>query len=191
MPVVYYFPAWAFRTIESRHKAAATSLKTVITLKSKGDGKPVQGATVVAFTDFANRVGAQGTTNKQGVVRLSLDGAAKIRCMSEAHALLMASVREGWGLVVTECNACGTPAVVYDVPGLRDSVRHLETGLIVRPHPELLAQGMVTLITDAALYRRLQDQGRQWSKSFTFEAGARIVRERITNNPTYLVPSRN
>ena len=49
--------------------------------------------------------------------------------MAEAHVLLMTSVREGWGLVVTEANACGTPAVVYNVPGLRDSVRNEETGL--------------------------------------------------------------
>src|SRR5207245_2730551 len=60
-----------------------------------------------------------------------LKGSAKYLRMSEAHALVMASAREGWGLVVTECNACGTPAVVYDVPGLRDSVRDMETGLVV------------------------------------------------------------
>jgi subtilisin len=75
VPVVYYYPAWVFRQVESRVKAAATSVKTVISLQSKADGKPVAAAMVVAFTDFANRVGAQGTTNKQGVVRLSLGGA--------------------------------------------------------------------------------------------------------------------
>src|SRR5207302_11388627 len=53
--------------------------------------------------------------------------------MARAHMLLLASVREGWGLVVTEANSFGTPAVAYDVAGLKDSVRHLETGLLVRP----------------------------------------------------------
>jgi subtilisin len=77
VPVVYYYPARVVLQVESRVKAAATAVKTVIRLQSKADGTPVGGAMVVAFTDFANRVGAQGTTNQQGVVRLSL-GRTKI-----------------------------------------------------------------------------------------------------------------
>lgn len=42
--------------------------------------------------------------------------------LARAHALVVTSVREGWGLVVDEAAAMGTPAVGYDVPGLRDSV---------------------------------------------------------------------
>ena len=44
--------------MKSRLKVAATSVKTVITLQAKADGSPVAGALVVAFTDFANRIGA-------------------------------------------------------------------------------------------------------------------------------------
>ena len=44
--------------------------------------------------------------------------------MARAHCLLVPSVREGWGLVVVEANAVGTPAVGYDVQGIRDSIRH-------------------------------------------------------------------
>ena len=32
------------------------------------------------------------------------------------------SHREGWGLVVSEAAAMGTPSVGYDVPGVRDSI---------------------------------------------------------------------
>ncbi len=42
--------------------------------------------------------------------------------MAEAHCLLVTSVREGWGLVITEANGVGTPAVGYDVPGVRDAI---------------------------------------------------------------------
>jgi glycosyltransferase involved in cell wall biosynthesis len=108
-----------------------------------------------------------------------LEGSAKHRRMAQAHALLMASAREGWGLVVTECNSCGTPAVVYDVPGLRDSVRHLETGLVVRPSPDSLAAGMLQLTADPVLYARLQDEAERWSRTFTYEAGTRIIGDRI------------
>jgi glycosyltransferase involved in cell wall biosynthesis len=108
-----------------------------------------------------------------------LDGAAKHRRMSEATALLMASAREGWGLVVTECNACGTPAVVYDVPGLRDSVRHMQTGLVVSTTPRSMADGMLQLVRDQDFYERLRAEGQRWSRTFTYEQGTRIVLETI------------
>jgi glycosyltransferase involved in cell wall biosynthesis len=108
-----------------------------------------------------------------------LNGPEKQKRMAEAHALVMASAREGWGLVVTECNACGTPAVVYDVPGLRDSVRHLETGLVVPPHPRCLADGIHQLLGDADLYGRLQRAANQWSRALTYEAGTRVIRQKL------------
>jgi glycosyltransferase involved in cell wall biosynthesis len=39
---------------------------------------------------------------------------------------------EGWGIVVTEAAIRGTPAVAFDVPGLRDSVVNGQTGMLVR-----------------------------------------------------------
>lgn len=39
--------------------------------------------------------------------------------MAQATVLVCTSVKEGWGLVVTEANSMATPAIVYDVDGLR------------------------------------------------------------------------
>jgi len=61
--------------------------------------------------------------------------------LAEASLLWMCSVREGWGLVVTESARNGTPAVVYDVPGLRDSVVTEQTGLVVPATPRALCEG--------------------------------------------------
>jgi glycosyltransferase involved in cell wall biosynthesis len=108
-----------------------------------------------------------------------LRGEVKYRRMTESHALLMASVREGWGLVVTESNSCGTPAVVYDVPGLRDSVRNGETGLVVPPNPRGMAEGMLQLTGDCVLYRRLQDAALRWSRSFNYDAMTSAVSETL------------
>ena len=87
----------------------------------------------------------------------------------------MTSVREGWGLVVTEANACGTPAVVYDVPGLRDSVRNEETGLVVAARPRDMSTALTRLTTDAALYELLAAEGKRWSQTFSFEKAAEMV----------------
>jgi subtilisin len=120
VPVVYYYPAWAFRQVESRLKAAATSVKTVIALQSKADGTPVAGAMVVAFTDFANRIGAQARTNKQGVVKLSLGGAATIERIYAYPATAF------WGIV--RKNVSATAQLVYELDpidlGFTDGLRH-------------------------------------------------------------------
>ena len=64
--------------------------------------------------------------------------AEKHERLARAHAIIVTSVREGWGLVVTEAANLGTPAIAYDVPGLRDSVR-ASGGVLVEPSPEALA----------------------------------------------------
>jgi len=62
------------------------------------------------------------------------DESTKEDLLARAHVLVMTSVREGWGLAVTEAAVMGTPAVAYDVPGLRDSVA-ASGGFVVRPTP--------------------------------------------------------
>jgi glycosyltransferase involved in cell wall biosynthesis len=101
--------------------------------------------------------------------------------MARAHVLLMASVREGWGLSIAEANACGTPAVVYDVPGLRDAVRNGETGFVVPPTPWSLADGMERITANPALYEPLARAARLWSSTFSFDAAAHDVRQAIVS----------
>jgi glycosyltransferase involved in cell wall biosynthesis len=73
--------------------------------------------------------------------------------MARAHCLLVPSVREGWGLVVIEANSVGTPAVGYDIPGVRDSIRDGSTGLLARTaEPEALAGMAVALVEDQTRY---------------------------------------
>ncbi|HLZ14460.1 MAG TPA: glycosyltransferase family 4 protein [Candidatus Saccharimonadales bacterium] len=93
----------------------------------------------------------------------------KIKLMRRCHAILVTSVEEGWGLIVSEANSQGTPAVVYDVNGLRDSVKHAETGIVTDPHPSALATGIATLLTDTHLYATLRHKAWEWSKKLTFE----------------------
>jgi glycosyltransferase involved in cell wall biosynthesis len=69
--------------------------------------------------------------------------AEKLERMARAHALLVTSVREGWGLVVTEAASVGTPSIAYDVPGLRDSVS-ASSGILVDSNPRSLSAQLVT-----------------------------------------------
>ena len=78
-----------------------------------------------------------------------VSGEEKRERLARAHALVVTSVREGWGLVVTEAAANGTVAVGYDVAGLRDSIG-ASGGILTRPDPASLAVGLVKLLPSVA-----------------------------------------
>jgi glycosyltransferase involved in cell wall biosynthesis len=98
-----------------------------------------------------------------------LDEQAKRALLARAALIVMASAREGWGLAITEANSVGTPAVVYDRPGLRDSTIHERTGLLTAPNPHALAAGITRALTEPDLYARLQAGGLEWSREFTWD----------------------
>jgi glycosyltransferase involved in cell wall biosynthesis len=89
--------------------------------------------------------------------------------MQRSHVITVTSVKEGWGLIVSEAASQGTPAVVYDVDGLRDSVRHNETGLTTAATPEAVADGVVRLLQNPSLYERLRTAAWAWSQQLTFD----------------------
>lgn len=94
----------------------------------------------------------------------------RLALMRKAAVILVTSIKEGWGLIVTEANSQGTPAVVYDVDGLRDSVRDKETGLLAKAgNPESMGTKIIELLEDKKRYEKLRTAAWKWSKDFTFE----------------------
>jgi glycosyltransferase involved in cell wall biosynthesis len=78
---------------------------------------------------------------------------------------LVPGVREGWGLVVSEANAMGTPAVAYDVPGLRDSVIDNVTGVLVsRDDHNEMAREAVNMLKDHILRKTYSKNAMQDAK---------------------------
>ena len=75
-----------------------------------------------------------------------VSGEEKRERLARAHVLVATSVREGWGLVVTEAAASGTVSIGYDVPGLRDSIG-ASGGVLTRADPASLATGLVRLLS--------------------------------------------
>jgi glycosyltransferase involved in cell wall biosynthesis len=99
--------------------------------------------------------------------------AEKVQLLQEAWVLIQTSRKEGFDMVVLEANACGTPAVGYDVPGLRDSIRHGETGMLVKPGDlEALAEVLTSLLEDDVLREKMSRNALKWSKKFTWNKTA-------------------
>jgi glycosyltransferase involved in cell wall biosynthesis len=64
---------------------------------------------------------------------------------SKSHFLIATSVREGWGLTVSEAAYYGCIPLVYDVPGLRDSA-NLVGGFVVEEDSQKLANKMKEIV---------------------------------------------
>ncbi|MGO8873628.1 MAG: glycosyltransferase family 4 protein [Acidimicrobiales bacterium] len=89
-----------------------------------------------------------------------------------AWVLASTSLREGWGMTVTEAGACGTPAVVTRISGHEDAVVDRRTGLLVDSTDDLV-RGLDAVIRDEILRRRLGLAALEHAARFTWDATAR------------------
>jgi glycosyltransferase involved in cell wall biosynthesis len=99
--------------------------------------------------------------------------------IGRSHLILMTSIREGWGLVVSEANALGTPAVGYDVPGLTDSILHKQTGLLSAPNPRALAETALSLLKRPGEYKGLSENAAAHGAAQTWDVTADHLLNRL------------
>jgi glycosyltransferase involved in cell wall biosynthesis len=80
--------------------------------------------------------------------------------LAEAEVFALPSLYEGQPKALLEAMACGVAVLGADVPGIRDVIRHGDTGWLARPDATGLADGLRTLLGDAALRARLGERAR-------------------------------
>jgi glycosyltransferase involved in cell wall biosynthesis len=126
---------------------------------------------------LARELGLEGAVRFHGFVT----EAEKLRLLRSTWANVFPSPKEGWGITVVEAAACGTPSIASDSPGLRDSVRHGQSGFLV-PHGDVaaLAARMTELASDAQLVTRLGLAGRRFAEQLTWDAAAAETEEHLT-----------
>jgi glycosyltransferase involved in cell wall biosynthesis len=111
--------------------------------------------------------GAQGWLSLPG----RLDDEALLKTYRRAWVLACTSLREGWGMSITEAGACGTPAVVTRIAGHVDVVEHGVTGLLV-DSTDTFAAALDAVLRDGGLRDRLGRGARTRAASLTWEAAA-------------------
>lgn len=118
---------------------------------------------------LVNRLGLEEAVTFHGFV----SEAEKISLLRRSWANIYPSPKEGWGITVVESAACGTPSLASDSPGLRDSVRHGQTGFLV-PHGDVpaLAARMLELAGSPDLVARLGVAARRFAEGLTWERTA-------------------
>jgi glycosyltransferase involved in cell wall biosynthesis len=125
-------------------------------------------ASLILIGDGPERTRLERLAKRLGVAeRVELAGRVsdqrKVALIGEADLLVACSVREGWGLTITEAARLGTPAVCYDVPGLRDSIVAQRTGVLTAPVPAALAAGIEGVLKDPELYEQYRRAA--WSRA--------------------------
>lgn len=97
----------------------------------------------------------------------------KVKFLQNAWLFVNPSEKEGWGLTIIEANACGTPAVAFDVPGLRDSIKDGQTGLLVAEgDSDALAVTIVKLLKDDTLRAELSMAALNYTQQFSWDKTA-------------------
>lgn len=111
----------------------------------------------------------------------TIENVKRRKLLKKSWVLMSPGLREGWGLNVIEANALAMPAIAYDVPGLCDSIKNCETGLLAKPgNIDDLAAKTIDLLTDQSLRERFSRNALEYSKQFCWKKTADKFMARIS-----------
>ncbi|MBN1288180.1 MAG: glycosyltransferase family 4 protein [Actinobacteria bacterium] len=100
----------------------------------------------------------------------------KVRLYRKSWVVATASLIEGWGLTVIESNACGTPNVAFDVPGLNESISDGVTGFLASNEDEFV-DSLASILLDKDLREQLSANAITWAQGFNWEITAKKTLE--------------
>ncbi len=155
-----------------RYKRVDLILRAVARLRERGtDARMVVGGRGDARAALEAQARALGIAERVTFAGFVTDE-EKRELFARAWAHALTSPKEGWGISSVEASACGTPTVASDSPGLRETVRHGETGYLV-PHGdvECLADALGRAM-EPANRDRMGRRARAFAGRFSWDAMA-------------------
>lgn len=94
----------------------------------------------------------------------------KLELLSRAWVLLFPSIREGWGIPVTEAGCVGTPCIAFHSPGISEAIDEGNAGYLceVNNVNGLLKQ-MNLVISDKTMYGEKRKKAYEYSSQFRWD----------------------
>jgi glycosyltransferase involved in cell wall biosynthesis len=176
--IVYFGRLKRYKSVDHVVRAFALVREQVpsarLQIIGRGDDLPYL-EDVVRSTGCADAVSFRGWVS----------GPEKIAHLSAAHVVINPSVKEGWGITNLEANACGTPVISADSPGLRDSVLDGTSGLLY-PYGDIraLSDAILRVLSNDHLRRSLSEGAITWASRFTWDESARAMLELLGRTAT-------
>ncbi len=99
----------------------------------------------------------------------------KFEMMGRAHILLAPSIREGYGLTVPEAAIVGTPAVAYNVEGLRDIITDEKNGFLTDCTVDDMVKKVDELLPQPKLYIKVAEEATKYAKRLKWENTAKVA----------------
>jgi glycosyltransferase involved in cell wall biosynthesis len=101
-----------------------------------------------------------------------IDENEKLEIYQQSWVFVNPSIMEGFGLTSIEANACGTPAIVYDLGGL-DTIKHGVNGLVVeKGNINGLVDAIIKLLTNDVLREEMGINARKIAERFSWDRAA-------------------
>ena len=151
--------------IEAVARLAEEGIDAELLVGGKGDQ-------AASLESLASRLGVSDRVRLLGFV----PDETKLALLRSSWVHVLTSPKEGWGISVIEAAACGTPSVASNAPGLRESVAHERTGLLV-PHGdvEALVDALRDLIRDPERRMRMSHDARSFAEGFSWDTSAERI----------------
>lgn len=100
----------------------------------------------------------------------------KYNLMNKSRALLFPSLREGWGIIVTEAGYLNTPSIVYDSPGVRDAVNLGNAGYLCKKNNvDNISELMIRSIEDKEEYKQMSENALKYAMNFNWDNNGAIL----------------
>jgi glycosyltransferase involved in cell wall biosynthesis len=107
-----------------------------------------------------------------------IDDDEKTKLLASSSCLVLPSMAEGWGVVLAEAAAVGTPSIAYDVPGVREQAGLIGSIILVKPRfISSLATSIGKLLESPQLARKLGESGKAAAMKLTWETSSRDANE--------------
>ncbi len=166
-PTVTYFGRLKkYKSVDHLFYAFAEVCKKVPNAKlhimGRGDFRP-ELENIAKQLDISNKVKFFGF----------VDDDTKEKELGKSHCVVNTSLKEGWGITNIEANACGTPVISANSPGLRDSVKNGISGLLYEyGNIQELATMITKIFTNNEFRLELSNGAITWAKSFSWDKSA-------------------
>jgi len=106
----------------------------------------------------------------------------KYKILRDSDLLIVPSIREGWGQIVIQANMVATPVVGYRVQGIKDSVVHGETGILVEPNSiKELSEAIYNLLNDKSKLKEFSEKALNRAKEFSWNNSAKSMNTTLKN----------